>query len=293
VCRGQRPVTGPGRRFELSADRLRPLWDFTDLDSSEARLRARLREETSDPGRAEVLTQLARVEGLHSRFDEANSLLAEADALAGASAVARARVLLERGRVLRLAGDLAAALPLFEEAFETALAAEQDFIAGDAAHMAALSGDMIAWTERGLELARRCPAAAYWIGTLLNNLGWWHGQRGEHAESLAAYRGSLEAYERETTYPYLREAARAGVARALRALGRAEEAVPLLEQAVAWAQAAGHPDRGFHEELAAAYAAVGRSQEAVDQERLSSLAGAGPFALWQSRPRPPRSDPGS
>ena len=277
----------------VSGDRLRPLWDFTDLDASEARLRAKLPEETTDCGRAEVLTQLARLEGLHSRVDEANALLAEADALAGASAVARARVLLERGRVLRLAGDLAAALPLFEEAFETALAAGEDFIAADATHMAALAGDMNVWTERGLQLTRRSPAAASWIGTLLNNLGWWHAQRGEHAESLAAYRGSLEAHERQTTYPYLREAARVGIARALRALGRAEEAVPLLEQAVAWAQAAGHPDRVFHEELAAAYADVGKSEEAAEQERLSRLAEPGPFAAWQSRPRPPRSDPGS
>ena len=62
---------------------------------------------------------------------------------------------------MRLSGDLAAALPLFEVAFETALDAGQDFIAGDAAHMAALAGDMTAWTERGIELARRSPAAAY------------------------------------------------------------------------------------------------------------------------------------
>jgi tetratricopeptide (TPR) repeat protein len=277
----------------VSDDRLRPLWDFTDLDGSELRLRAALDEEASASGRAEVLTQLARIEGLHGRFDEAMNLLSEAEALADESDVARARILLERGRALRLSGDLAAALPLFEKAFETALAAGQEFIAGDAAHMAALAGDMIAWTERGLKLARRSPAAAYWVGTLLNNLGWWHGQRGEHAESLAAYRGSLEAYERHASYPYLREAARVGVARALRTLGRPEEALPLLEKAAAWGQAAGHADRGFHQELAAAYADLGRAEDAAEQERLSTLAGRGPFAAWQSRPRPPRSAPGS
>jgi tetratricopeptide (TPR) repeat protein len=278
---------------QQGVDRLRRLWDFTDLDATERRLRSALREETTDSGRAEVLTQLARIEGLHSRFDHANRLLAEAEAVAGASDVAHIRVLLECGRVLRLSGDLDAALPLFEEAFETALAAGQDFIAGDAAHMAALAGDMIAWTERGLDVARRSPAAAKWVGTLLNNLGWWHAQRGEHAESLAAYRGSLDAYERNARYPHLREAARVGVARALRRLGRAKEALPLLKHAVAWAQAAGHPDPAFHDELAAAYADLGRADEAAEQQRLSTLAGSGEFALWQSRPRPPRSDPGS
>ena len=43
--------------------RLRELWDFDDLDGTEERLRARLVAETG-PGRAEVLAQLARVEGL-------------------------------------------------------------------------------------------------------------------------------------------------------------------------------------------------------------------------------------
>jgi tetratricopeptide (TPR) repeat protein len=159
---------------QQGVDRLRRLWDFTDLNATERRLRSALREETTDSGRAEVLTQLARIEGLHSRFDHANKLLAEAEAVAGVSDVAHIRVLLERGRVLRLSWDLDAALPLFEEAFETALAAGQDFIA---------------WTERGLDVARRAPAAPQWVGTLLNNLGWWHAQRGEHSESLAAYRG--------------------------------------------------------------------------------------------------------
>ena len=62
-------------RTERATDRLRPLWDFTDLDASEAALRAALDDETSDAGRAEVLTQLARIEGLHGRFDEAANAL--------------------------------------------------------------------------------------------------------------------------------------------------------------------------------------------------------------------------
>ena len=49
-------------------DRLRPLWDFDDLDGSERRFDAQLQSETSDAGRAEVLTQLARVQGLRGNF---------------------------------------------------------------------------------------------------------------------------------------------------------------------------------------------------------------------------------
>ena len=45
-------------------DRLRPLWDFDDLEASRERFLAQLAEETPDASRAEVLTQLARVESL-------------------------------------------------------------------------------------------------------------------------------------------------------------------------------------------------------------------------------------
>ena len=56
-------------------DRLRPVWDFDDLDASRTRFRALLDEETTDVGRAEVLTQLARVEGLQDRFADGDQLL--------------------------------------------------------------------------------------------------------------------------------------------------------------------------------------------------------------------------
>ena len=277
----------------MGADRLRPLWEFSDIDASEQRLRAALAAEPDEVGRAEVLTQLARVAGLRARFDEAHSLLAEAEQSSDESDVVHARVLLERGRLLRLAGDPPGALPLFEQSFAAALRAGQDFIAADAAHMAALAGDMPSWTKRGLALAERSPAAAPWIAMLLNNLGWWHFERREYPEALATYRRSLEAHERAGDKPYLREVARCGVAKALRALGRTEEAVPLLEQTVAWADEVGRPDRVFHEELGAAYADVGRNEQAEEQQRLARLAGPGQLAIFENRPAPPRSDPGS
>ena len=94
------------------SDRLRPLWDFDDLDATESRLRVQLEGESDDAGRAEVLTQLARVEGLRDDFDGCERLLKEAEALAGASAVAKVRIDLERGRKLRSSGDPEGALPL-------------------------------------------------------------------------------------------------------------------------------------------------------------------------------------
>ncbi len=138
-------------------DRLQPLWDFSDLDVSEKRLLAQLDAESNDEGRAEVLTQLARIAGLRGEFERGDVLVDDAVALAGADDVAWARIDLERGRLRRSSGDREAALPLFESAYARALAAEQYFIAADAAHMVALATSsldgFVEWTNRGIDLA--------------------------------------------------------------------------------------------------------------------------------------------
>src|SRR5262245_20439721 len=121
-------------------DRLRPLWDFDDLDATESRLREQLEEESSDEGRAEVLTQLARVQGLRDDFDGAEVLLQEAEPLAGVG-LARVRIDLERGRKLRSSGAGLAAVPLFEAAFEHACDLGDFWFAGDAAHMVAIADE--------------------------------------------------------------------------------------------------------------------------------------------------------
>ena len=253
-------------------DRLRPLWDFDDLDATEARFRAALAAEPDDGRRAELLTQLARVEGLRGSFEAADALFAEAEALAGESAVARVRIDLERGRRLRSSGDPAAALPLFERAVEASLAADEEFVACDAAHMAALAAPddaaTIAWTERALEIARR-PAAAYWRAPLLNNLGWTHFDAARYDEALAAFEEALAARAEDPDRPREIEIARYAVARATRALGRPAEAAALLEQATAWSEANGAPDGYFRLELAESYLELGRPADAAAQARLA------------------------
>jgi hypothetical protein len=122
----------------MSGDRLRPLWDFGDLDATERRFREQLERESSDDGRAEVLTQLARIEGLRGDFESGDRLLDDASPLAESAGV-RAYVDLERGRLRRSSGDREAAFPLFETAFQVASDAGADFVAVDAAHMAALA----------------------------------------------------------------------------------------------------------------------------------------------------------
>lgn len=252
-------------------DRFRALWDFDDLDGSERRFRAELEAATSADDRAEVLTQLARTAGLRGRFEDGDRLVDEAEALGPVSAAARARIRLERGRLRRSAGDAAAAFPLFESAYEIARAEGEHFLAVDAAHMAALVDPegMRTWTERGIELAEREPDASYWVGPLLNNLGWDRFGAGDLSGALEAFEAALAARERDPTQEYEREIARYAVGKTLRMLGRAGEAAPLLEQAVSWTARAGQADGWFHEELAEDYAALGRLDDAREHARLA------------------------
>jgi tetratricopeptide (TPR) repeat protein len=244
-------------------DRLRVLWDFDDLDASQARLRAQLEQETTDAGRAEVLTQLARVESLRGAFDACERLLEEAESLAGDDQLANVRIDLERGRKLRSGGNAQAAVPLFESAYARARENGLYFLAGDAAHMVAVSDpdQMVGWTRRGLELAESEPDAAYWAGPLLNNLGWHHFENGEYEDALEAFERALEAREHDPGNAVEIEIARYAVGKTLRVLDRPEEAAALLERCIANSA----PDPYFHEELSEIYAVLGRDEAARDQ----------------------------
>jgi len=194
------------------SDPLRPYWDFDDLDATEARFRDL---------RAEALTQLARVQGLREDFESGERLL---DQVTEQSPRVRIRVDLERGRLRRSAGDKAGALPFFERAFAAAVQAGEDWLAGDAAHMAALAAPdragFAAWTKLGLDLAARSDGAAYWEGPLLNNLGWDHFDAEEYEQALELFERALEVRERDPGNPAAIEHAREAVAEARKALAR-------------------------------------------------------------------------
>ena len=183
-------------------DRLRPLWDFDDLEATEARLRQQLEHEQTDVGRAEVLAQLARLKSLSDDFDGCERLLNQAESLAG-DGIASVRIDLERGRKLRSSGDGRAASPLFERAYRRACELHAFWFAGDAAHMVAISDSskMVEWTERGLALAESEPDAAYWAGPLLNNLGWHYYDTGDHAKALEVFERALEVRKRDPENP--------------------------------------------------------------------------------------------
>jgi tetratricopeptide (TPR) repeat protein len=205
----------------------RPLWDFDDPAASEQRFRAAA-DDADGPQRAAWLTQVARALGLQEQYDEGHAVL---DSLDREDPEVDSRVSLERGRLLRSAGDPEAAVPHFEAAAERARESGLDELLVDALHMAALVADpedQLAAHERALDAARgsREPRAQDWDASLLNNLGMVHADRGDHAAALVVFEEALEARKRIGEVAQVR-VARWMVAWSLRHLGRREEALAL------------------------------------------------------------------
>jgi tetratricopeptide (TPR) repeat protein len=202
-----------------------PLWDFDDPTASAERF-LDAGEGADEPDRTAWLTQYARALGLQERYAEATKVL---DRLTSDAPQAATYVALERGRVLRSAGDDDAARPLFEEAARIAAAAGLDALQVDALHMSALVASaerQLAINEEALALARGSAdrTARDWDASLLNNIGMTHADAGDFEAALASFEEALAARER------IGDAGRTRVARwmvgwALRNLGRREEAL--------------------------------------------------------------------
>jgi len=233
------------------------VWDFDHPDASEAAFAALLplARASGDPDYlAQLLTQVARAEGLQMKFDHASKTLDEAEAMITAETpTARVRLLLERGRVLNSSKRREESKPFFLEAWDLARETGAGGLAVDAAHMLGIveRGDAsVAWNEKAIAYAEGSndPKARRWLGSLYNNLGWtWH-DGGDAERALGLFQKALAAREAEGE-PGLIRIARWCVARALRSLGKLDEALSIQRRLLAENEAAGAPDGYVHEEI--------------------------------------------
>ena len=245
------------------------LWNYDDPAGTEARFREVLPGATEHGDRgyhAELLSQIARTQGLQRQFADAhNTLDRVVDLLPHAPARARIRCLLERGRVFNSAGEPDNARPLFREAWELAFANGEDNLAVDAAHMLAIvepPEQQIEWNLRAMDLAESSadPRAKKWLASLYNNLAWTYHDKGEYGTALDLFEKALALREKRGEAGPTR-IARWSVGRALRSLGRTEEALNIQERLLEENRAAGTDDGYVEEELGECLLALGRSQE--------------------------------
>jgi len=246
------------------------LWNYDDPSGTEAQLRQLLPQAhaSGDPSYvAELLTQIARTEALQLRFEEAHRTLDDVESLLStAGDRARVRYLLERGRVFNSANRKAEARPLFLQAWELACARGEDFYAVDAAHMMAIVEPperQLEWIERAMNAAQGSadPRARGWLGSLYNNAGWTYHELGRYEEALATFQKGLE-WQRQAGKEREARIAAWTVARALRSLGRYEEALQMQRTNRTELEARGEPDGFTHEEIGECLLALDREEEA-------------------------------
>jgi tetratricopeptide (TPR) repeat protein len=204
------------------------LWDFEDPVGSEERFMAAARR-ARGATRDILLTQVARARGLQHRFEEGDLLLAQLEAHASDPELI-IWIALERGRMLRTRGDLAASVPFFDDAEAGAAAAGLEHLLLDAVHMQALvaptAARRIALNIHGLDLAAASadPDVRAWAAVLLNNIGMVHAEEGDFGSALDAFEAALVAVEHTDDDDRIR-VARWMTAWALRNLGRDQEAL--------------------------------------------------------------------
>jgi tetratricopeptide (TPR) repeat protein len=250
---------------------VKALWNFNDPAQSEQRFRDALRSASGDD--AFILqTQIARTYGLRGRFDDARALLKGLEPqLAGAGPEARTRYWLELGRTYSSAAHppesqtadvKAQARDAYMRATDIAKAGHLDDLAVDALHMLAFvdtsPADQLQWGEAALAVAQSSPqpAAQAWEASLRNNIGYALLQLGRNEEALVQFTRAVELRERGSD----REATWAAhwmVARALRALGRIDDAIAIQLRLERERAAAHAPDPEVFDELELLYRAKG------------------------------------
>ena len=248
-----------------------PLWDYDDPAGTEAKLRGLLPRAEASRDRsyhAQLLTQIARAQGLQRDFEEAHRTLDTVEGmLTDRLPVARVRYLLERGRVYNSSNQQEKAKPFFLEAWEFGTARGLDYYALDAAHMMAIAEPperQLQWAERAMALAEKTEdaRARRWLGPLYNNTGWTYHDLGKYDEALQLFEKSL-AWRQEQEDEEGTRIAWWTIARTYRSLGRTEEALEIQRKLEQERQAKGLDADGYvFEEIAECLLLLGRDSEA-------------------------------
>jgi tetratricopeptide (TPR) repeat protein len=246
------------------------LWDYDNPGQTETKFREILLQfPEEDPAFLELLTQIARAQGLQQKFDQAHQTLDQVERrLDEIASCPRVRYLLERGRAFNSSGEPDLARPLFEQAFDLAsqLNEDADAYAVDALHMLAIvasPGQSLALNMKAIGLAESSQEekARGWLGSLYNNTGWSYHDMGDFASALEIFQ-KAEAWRRSRGQAHETRIAAWCVARALRSLNRLEEALARQMDLKEEFDSEGQSDGYVFEEIGECLLALDRPQEA-------------------------------
>ena len=251
------------------------LWNYDDPAATEAKFRELLpaAQSSGDTGYlAELLTQIARAQGLQQKFAEANATLDQADAMIRPDhpemQTARVRSLLERGRGLNSSKKPDESVRYFKDALKLAEDAGLEFYAVDAAHMLGIAtkGDeSLRWNEEAIRMSETAkdPRARKWLGPLYNNTGWTYFDLRRYDDALKMFQKDL-AFRTPSGNKVEIGIARWSSAKALRYLGRVDEALKTQMELLQLPELQGGDNEGYtQEEVGECLLLLGRQAEAV------------------------------
>jgi tetratricopeptide (TPR) repeat protein len=240
------------------------LWDYNDPAGTEQKFRNLLPEGKDE---LELLTQIARTQGLQQKFDDAHATLDDVSKrLRPDDHLVRVRYLLERGRVSNSSKQREQAMPLFTDAMHLAIKHGFDFYAVDAIHMLAIvepdPEKQLAWNFKAMQLAEasKDERARGWLGSLYNNIGWTHYAQQRFADALPIFKKTVTFFE-EAKRPDRLRLAQYSVGKTLRALGQLDDALTIQLELYEDAKIGNNPDGYVCEEIAECLLTQGKIDE--------------------------------
>ncbi|QFF99171.1 hypothetical protein PB01_10200 [Psychrobacillus glaciei] len=245
------------------------LWDYNHPEETEQKFISLLTEAVesgSNEYLTELLTQIARSQGLQAKYELAHETLDRAESLLNKDLiVARIRYFLERGRVFNSSFRPLDAVPLFLQAWELGIQSGEDDHAVDAAHMLgiaeATSEKRMEWNLKALAYAEKHPKASRWLGSLYNNIGWAKVENGNLEEALELFKRALD-FRKDQGNSNSVFIAKWCVAKVLRLLGQVEESFAIQKELLAETKQTTNPDGYVLEEIAECLLLLNRNEEA-------------------------------
>jgi tetratricopeptide (TPR) repeat protein len=243
------------------------LWDYSNPEQTEIKFREILKQiPETESAYLELLTQIARTQGLQRKFDEAHQTLDEVKKNLKEDTRAKVRYLLERGRVFNSSKQPDKAKPLFEQALDLAKKLNEDFYAVDAIHMLAIVADSASSLDLNLRAIQMAESSADekargWLGSLYNNTGWSYHDSGDYESALKIFE-KAEAFRKSRDDAGATRIAAWCVARTLRSLNRVEEALSKQMQLKDEFESTGDKDGYVFEEIGECLFLLNRKDEA-------------------------------
>ncbi|MFC2092322.1 hypothetical protein ACFLSV_00340 [Bacteroidota bacterium] len=211
------------------------LWNYRDPKGTEDKFRRLLGEAKSSCDNsyyAQLLSQIARAQGLQRKFEEAHKILDDVEKLlTDDMVVARMRYYLERGRTFNSSNYSDKARFLFMKSYELGKENNEGFFIIDAVHMLGIvdkGEDSLKWNELAIKITEESEdkRAKGWLDSLYNNTGW-------SLHDMKEYERALDYFERNVKWHKERNSkqelfiAKWCVARTYRSLNKIEDALKM------------------------------------------------------------------